>query len=106
MTPPRAFTEAERRDFVRYTRTRSWPLLDRFPVSDELHTELLAQMLATSAASIDAVLRQLEEEARTTAESLLADPEYREAVATLPFRAQDRVVAVGDSVTADRLGWF
>ncbi|WP_127504321.1 SGNH/GDSL hydrolase family protein [Actinoplanes solisilvae] len=106
MTPPRSLTDDERREFVRYTRTRSWPMLGRFPVDDDLHAELLAQMLGGTPEAVGSLLRQFEDEARAAAESMLADPAYREAVTTLPFRTEDRVVAVGDSVTADRLGWF
>ncbi|MCO8273629.1 GDSL-type esterase/lipase family protein [Actinoplanes sp. TRM 88003] len=101
-----AYTDAERRHFLRYTRTRSWPMLQRFPVGDELHTELLAQMLASSAETIRALESSLAEEAGAVAARLLTDPEHRAAVARLPFRPDDRIVAVGDSITADRLGWF
>ena len=38
-------TDEERRHFLRYTRTGSWPMLQRFPVAADLHAELLAQML-------------------------------------------------------------
>jgi acyl-CoA thioesterase-1 len=40
-----------------------------------------------------------------TALDLLREPEFREAFDCLPFADTDRVVTVGDSVTADRLGW-
>ena len=106
MTAERSFDDDERREFLRYTRTRSWPMLERFPVGDELHGELLAQMLATTPETVGTLLRLLAEETRATAGSMLADPSYRAAVSTLPFRPEDRVVAVGDSITADRLGWF
>jgi acyl-CoA thioesterase I len=99
-------TDAERRRFLRYTRTRSWPMLGRFPVSDDLHADLLAQMLAGEPETIRALLRSLREETRAVAAQMLTDDRYRDAVATLPFRAGDRIVAVGDSITADRLGWF
>src|SRR5690242_4527965 len=81
-------------------------MLERFPISDELHVELLAEMLACSPARIRAMLAALRDEARETAGKLLADDHYRTAVAGLPFGPGDRVVAVGDSITADRLGWF
>ena len=37
---------------------------------------------------------------------MLIDPDYRAAIEALPFAPGDRVAAVGDSLTADRLGWF
>ena len=99
-------TDDERRHFLRYTRTRSWPMLQRFPVGDDLHTELLAQMLASPAETVRALLRSLDDEVRATAGRMLADEHYRNAITTLPFRPEDRIVGVGDSITADRLGWF
>jgi len=43
---------------------------------------------------------------RSDALTLMADTAYRAAVETLPLADGDRLVAIGDSVTADRLGWF
>ncbi|GIF51410.1 acyl-CoA thioesterase-1 [Asanoa ferruginea] len=106
MIAARGYTDAERRHFLRYTRTQSWPMLQRFPVDDDLHAELLAQMLACTPETIRALLRSLHDEARAAAAQLLADDHYRDAVAGLPFRPEDRIAAVGDSITADRLGWF
>jgi acyl-CoA thioesterase I len=106
VTIARSYTADERRHFLRYTRTRSWPMLQRFPIDDDLHAELLAQMLATTAETVRSMLRSLRAEARAAAADLVADDRYRAAVAALPFRPDDRIVAVGDSITADRLGWF
>ena len=106
MTGAQDFTDDDRRHFVRYTRTRSWPMLQRFPVSDELHTELLAQMLESSPETISSLEFSLAEEARSAATLLLADEPFRLALSRLPFRPDDVIVAVGDSITADRLGWF
>ena len=99
-------TDDERRNFVRYTRTRRWPLLERFPVDDRLHTELLAQMLACEPATVRALRQSMADDVRTTATRMMAGLRYRTAVRRLPFGPDDRIVAVGDSVTADRLGWF
>jgi acyl-CoA thioesterase I len=102
----RSYTDDERRHFLRYTRTQSWPMLQRFPVDDDLHAELLAQMLATTPETIRALLGSLRDETRAAAAQMLADDHYRSAVAALPFLPEDRIAAVGDSITADRLGWF
>jgi acyl-CoA thioesterase I len=102
----RAYTDDQRRHFLRYTRTQRWPMLERFPISDELHTDLLAQMLSCSPADVRALLAGLHDETRETAGRLLRDDDYRTAVGGLPFETGSSVVAVGDSITADRLGWF
>lgn len=99
-------TEADRRNFLRYTDTGRWPMLERFPIAGDLHTELLAQMLACTPEAVRALIDALHEEARAAAEQLLTGPGYRRAIARLPFGPDDHVVAVGDSITADRLGWF
>jgi acyl-CoA thioesterase I len=99
-------TDDERRHFLRYTRTGSWPMLQRFPVSADLHAGLLAEMLGCSPAHVRVLLASLGDELAEAATTMLRDPAYRAAVEALPFRPGDRVVAVGDSITADRLGWF
>ncbi|MEV4539250.1 GDSL-type esterase/lipase family protein [Asanoa sp. NPDC049518] len=106
MITARSYTDDERRHFLRYTRTESWPMLQRFPVDDGLHAELLAQMLASTPETIRALLGSLRDEVRAAAARMLADEHFREALTALPFRPQDRIAAVGDSITADRLGWF
>ena len=106
MTLAGSYTDDERRHFLRYTRTRSWPMLQRFPIDDDLHAELLAQMLATTPEAVRSMLGSLRAEARAAAGHLVADDRYRAAVTALPFRPDDTIVAVGDSITADRLGWF
>jgi acyl-CoA thioesterase I len=105
-TQPRSYTDAERRQFVRYTHTRRWPMLARFPVGDALHEELLDQMLAAPAEIGRGLVAEMAEQTRATAAEMLTGRAYREALRALPFRPGDRIVAVGDSVTADRRGWF
>lgn len=101
-----AYTDAERRHFLRYTRTRQWPMLGRFPVSDELHSRLLAEMLHSTPEVIGRLTTSLADEVHAAAAHLLSDAAYRDDVGRLPYLSHDRVVAVGDSITADRLGWF
>jgi len=98
--------EAERRQFARYTHTRRWPMLQRFPVAGELHDDLLAQMMSCSVPAARAVVDGLAAEVRDTARQMLDDGVFRDRLRALPFRPGDRIVAVGDSITADRLGWF
>ncbi len=106
MTITQSLTDDERRHFIRYTHTRHWPMLQRFPVTDGLHDDLLAQMLACSAQTVHDIIDSFAGEARDVAAQMLADPRYRHAIQALPFGAEDRIVAIGDSITADRLGWF
>jgi lysophospholipase L1-like esterase len=96
----------ERERFIRYTRTNRWPLLERFPVPEDLQNELLASMTASSAKFVRETIAAMAAAVRSDALTLMADPEYRAAVETLPLADGDRLVAIGDSVTADRLGWF
>lgn len=100
------FTAYERRQFLRFTRTERWPMLERHPVAAAVHRDLLAEMLATPWDQVAAEVEALRDEAGRAADELLADAELRAAVEALPFGPGDRVVAVGDSITADRVGWF
>lgn len=106
MTSTHGLTGDERRNFVRYTRTRAWPMLQRFPITDDLHDELLAQMLRCATGTVRSIVGAFAEQARNTAADMLDGPRFRDMVRALPFRPEDRVVAIGDSVTADRIGWF
>jgi acyl-CoA thioesterase-1 len=106
MTPVHAYTDDERRHFLRYTRTPQWPMLQRFPIDDDGHVNLLAGMLASGPDTVRSMIRAMHDQTRATAARLLTGEQYRRAVAGLPFRPDEPVVAVGDSITADRLGWF
>ncbi|WP_157970496.1 SGNH/GDSL hydrolase family protein [Nakamurella deserti] len=99
-------TDDERTRFVRYTRPERWPLLDRFPVSGELHDRILAEILVDSTDEVRRRRHGLRSRAHDGAATLLADPAYQAALRRLPFHGGDRVAALGDSLTADRLGWF
>jgi acyl-CoA thioesterase-1 len=106
MTPPRTFADGERRQFLRYTRTDRWPLLERFPIPAAAHTDLLAAMLACEPDRIESIVGELDDETSRAASEMVSEPGFRRAIEALPFHADDRVVAVGDSITADRTGWF
>jgi lysophospholipase L1-like esterase len=106
MPAPPLTTPEERERFVRYTRTNRWPLLERFPVPEDLQNELLASMTASSAEFVRETIAAMAAAVRSDALTLMADPAYRAAMETLPLMDGDRLVAIGDSVTADRLGWF
>ncbi len=46
------------------------------------------------------------ERACQAAEELLAEPDFGERIARLPFRKGSKVVAIGDSITDDYQSWF
>ncbi|SFF29801.1 acetyl esterase/acyl-CoA thioesterase-1 [Actinoplanes philippinensis] len=106
MNPAQSYSDDERRHFLRYTRTPQWPMLQRFPIDDDGHLGLLAGMLASRPDTVASMIRAMHDETRARAARMLADDGYRSAVAGLRLRPDDRIVAVGDSITADRLGWF
>lgn len=106
MTTTQSRTDDERRHFIRYTHTRHWPMLGRFPVTDDLHDDLLAQMLACSPETVRGIIGAFSGEVRGAAARMLADRRFRLALQALPFGEEDRIVAIGDSITADRIGWF
>ena len=106
MTATTAMTEAQRRRMVRFTRPERWPMLDRFPVGDELHERILAEIVLDTTTEVRQRIWELRTDRNAAAAVLLADPAYRDSLRRLPFRGGDRVAALGDSLTADRLGWF
>jgi hypothetical protein len=75
-------------------------------VPEDLQNELLASMTASSAEFVRETVAAMAAAVRSDALTLMADPAYRAAMETLPLMDGDRLVAIGDSVTADRLGWF
>ena len=104
--PAPPLTPAERRTFLRYTRTENWPDLVRFPISAAEHESLLAAMLQTGVSELLALRMDLEQERDALAAALEARAGVRSALATISPPADQRIVAIGDSVTADRTGWF
>ena len=106
MTLPRPDTEQSRRHALRFTHPDRWPSLARFPVEPALVEEIIAQMFACGPGEVRALVADQHAEVTASAARLLLDVQYARDIAALPFRASDRVVVVGDSVSADRLGWF
>ncbi|MCX4982163.1 GDSL-type esterase/lipase family protein [Streptomyces sp. NBC_00572] len=52
------------------------------------------------------LVRDLDDQTRDTAADLLKDPDFADRADRLPFRPGQRIVALGESTTADRLSWF
>jgi lysophospholipase L1-like esterase len=99
-------TLQEREWFIRYTRINRWPILERFPLPDDLQTEVLASMAGTTQDDVRATVASMSAAVRRDSSQLMTGGAFREAIGSLPLTAGDRVVAIGDSVTADRRGWF
>ncbi|MBX6371066.1 MAG: hypothetical protein IRZ02_02265 [Acidothermus sp.] len=99
-------TPEARTRFIRYTRVDAWSLLRRFPVQAEAQHTLLAEIVGVTLPSVQALVAAMERSVQDVARQLASEPPYRDAVAALPLAAGDRLVALGDSITADRLGWF
>ncbi|MFH9723432.1 SGNH/GDSL hydrolase family protein [Streptomyces sp. NPDC017254] len=72
----------------------------------ELPETRLAGLFGLDTDDYRALLRDFDEQARSTAAELLKDPGFADRADRLPFRPGQRIVALGESTTADRLSWF
>ncbi|MEV8586916.1 SGNH/GDSL hydrolase family protein [Streptomyces sp. NPDC051180] len=66
----------------------------------------LADLFGLSPDDYRALLRDFDDQARSSAAELLKDPDFADRADRLPFRPGQRIVALGESTTADRLSWF
>ena len=106
MTLPRPQTSDDRVDFLRYTLPERWSTVERFPVGADTTDALLAAMMAADPAELHAARGALVAGHDERVAELMADAPFAAALGNLPFGPDDRVVAVGDSITCDRSGWF
>lgn len=90
---------------ARYTNLGFLPLFQRFPLTEKTKLTVLAEMMSLSVAKASAIMDSLSSEANANVAELLSDVNVIEALPLLPFQHDARIVAVGDSITADRLGW-
>ncbi|WP_030685662.1 GDSL-type esterase/lipase family protein [Streptomyces globisporus] len=72
----------------------------------ELPDTRLAELFGLDTGTYRTLLRGLDEQTRDAAAELLKDPAFAARADRLPFRPGQRVVALGESTTADRLSWF
>ncbi len=93
------------RAIARYTNVGFLPLFQRFPLAEQTKLTILAEMMSYSTAQASAIVDSLTSEASGNVAELLSDAKVIEALPLLPFEHDSRVIAVGDSITADRLGW-
>ncbi|AJF66212.1 GDSL-type esterase/lipase family protein [Streptomyces vietnamensis] len=72
----------------------------------ELPDTRLAGLFGLDPEAYRTLLRDFDDRTRDTAAELLKDPAFAERAGRLPFRPGQRIVALGESTTADRLSWF
>ncbi|WP_131738229.1 SGNH/GDSL hydrolase family protein [Actinomadura roseirufa] len=66
----------------------------------------VAELFGLDLDAYRAMLAGFEDQVREVAGELLARPGFGELVDRLPFEADQHIVAIGESTTADRLSWF
>ena len=90
---------------ARYTNVGFLPLFQRFPLTRQTELTILAEMMSYSIAQASSLVDTLSSEASGSVAELLSEAEVMEVLPLLPFEHDARVIAVGDSITADRIGW-
>lgn len=76
------------------------------PYLPGLGPDRVAPLFGLTVDEYEKLCADLDEQARWAAAALLDDAAVAAAVDRLPFRADQHVVALGESSTADRLSWF
>jgi acyl-CoA thioesterase-1 len=71
-----------------------------------LSDDTLAALFGTDAATYRAALDEIDAQRTQAARTLAADPSVAALLKRLPFQRGQRIVAIGESTTADRLSWF
>jgi lysophospholipase L1-like esterase len=90
-------------DWIRFTRPGNFPHFARRPLGQESEQRLLAELARCSAEQLEETLSQMRQNVEATAQILLGDPHIANLDRITSPGA--RIVAVGDSITADRVGW-
>jgi lysophospholipase L1-like esterase len=76
------------------------------PYLGELDETRIAALFGLDPAAYRSLRQSFDDQTRDLAAALLADAGIAEQVDRLPFAPGQRVVAIGESTTADRLSWF
>ncbi|MRH90261.1 hypothetical protein GFY24_22950 [Nocardia sp. SYP-A9097] len=76
------------------------------PYLNGIDSAHVAALFGIEADEYRALLDELDNQARAAAADLLTEPGIAEQVHRLPFAPRSRVLALGESSTADRLSWF
>jgi acyl-CoA thioesterase I len=83
----------------------SGPFLDALWTPPDHQDPTVAAMLGITAERLAELRAGFRDRVEGSADALLAEPEFAEQVRALPFASSDRVLVVGDSITADAVGW-
>jgi hypothetical protein len=65
-----------------------------------------AALFGTDEGALHAAVEHLDGQRAAAAHELAADPQVTADLTRVPFRPGQRLVAIGESATADRLSWF
>lgn len=90
---------------ARFTHHGRLPLLAMVGLDPETELELDARFVGRDTKWLRGLRRLHVEIVDATAAELLQDQAFRQNAAALPFRRSDVVAVIGDSLTADSLGW-
>ncbi|MEX0681534.1 MAG: SGNH/GDSL hydrolase family protein [Balneolales bacterium] len=79
----------------------------RFPLFQGTRDpEAVADFIGIDADHFNSIREQFDTLSRQAAEEILKDAMILEQIEKLPFKADDTIAVVGDSITDDRQGWF
>jgi lysophospholipase L1-like esterase len=90
---------------ARFTHTATLPAHARVGIAADLALALDAHFIGITAERLVQIRRQQAESVTTAAAELLQENDFRKNFEALPFHPGDRLVVVGDSITADSLSW-
>jgi acyl-CoA thioesterase-1 len=76
------------------------------PYAQQLSQHTLAALFGADEVEYRSALAAIEAQRQTSAARIAAATDMRLKLASLPFKEGDRIVAIGESTTADRLSWF
>jgi lysophospholipase L1-like esterase len=79
----------------------------RFPLFQGVEDpEAVADFIGIDADNFKRIRDSFDQQARMAAEEILKDSSMLEKAGKLPFKADDTIAVVGDSITDDRQSWF
>jgi hypothetical protein len=90
---------------ARFTHFDKLPPHARVGLAENLALALDAHFIGCTAERLQDIRKQHAEAVARAASELLEQPDLQELVADLPFGPGDRLVVLGDSITADSLSW-
>ncbi|WJL96937.1 GDSL-type esterase/lipase family protein [Microbacterium sp. ET2] len=100
--------DIEHEMLVRYVRgigLSSAPLLDSLGTPPAHQDATVAAMLGIDEGRLASLRLALSDQVEGVADQLLADAAFADDVSRLPFDADERILIVGDSISADAAGW-